>query len=44
MLFDIEQIREIGFCNGVENYSRVLAGREPAASRIRCWTISRRIF
>ncbi|MEG1743636.1 MAG: helicase-related protein, partial [Clostridia bacterium] len=25
--FDIEQIREIGFCSGVENYSRVLSGR-----------------
>ena len=31
VLFDIEQIREIGFCNGVENYSRVLAGREPGS-------------
>ena len=31
VLFDIEQIREIGFCNGGENYSRVLAGREPGS-------------
>jgi excinuclease ABC subunit B len=25
-------LREIGFCSGVENYSRVLAGREPGAT------------
>ena len=30
--FDMEQIREIGFCSGVENYSRVLAGREPGST------------
>ncbi len=28
-LFDIEMIREIGFCNGIENYSRYLSGRAP---------------
>ncbi len=26
-MFDMEQIREIGYCSGVENYSRVLSGR-----------------
>ncbi len=31
-LFDIEQIREIGFCSGVENYSRVLSGRTPGSA------------
>ena len=31
-MFDVEQIREIGFCNGVENYSRVLSGREPGSA------------
>ena len=31
-LFDVEQIREIGFCSGVENYSRVLSGREPGSA------------
>lgn len=31
-LFDIEQIREIGFCSGVENYSRVLSGRAPGSA------------
>ena len=30
-LFDMEQIREIGYCSGVENYSRVLAGRKPGS-------------
>lgn len=29
--YDMEMLRETGFCNGVENYSRVLAGREPGA-------------
>ncbi len=27
-LFDIEMINELGYCNGVENYSRHLSGRE----------------
>src|SRR5687767_4192177 len=27
--FDIEMIREVGYCNGIENYSRYLSGREP---------------
>ena len=26
-LYDLEMLREVGFCSGVENYSRVLAGR-----------------
>ncbi|MBE6718715.1 MAG: excinuclease ABC subunit UvrB [Ruminococcaceae bacterium] len=26
--YDLEMLREIGFCHGVENYSRVLSGRE----------------
>ena len=29
--YDIEMLREVGFCSGVENYSRILAGR-PAGS------------
>lgn len=29
--YDIEMLQEIGFCSGIENYSRVLAGREPGA-------------
>ncbi len=30
--YDLEMLREIGFCSGVENYSRVLSGREPGAT------------
>ncbi len=29
---DLEMLREVGFCSGVENYSRVLAGREPGST------------
>ena len=29
--FDIEMMRETGFCSGIENYSRHLAGLEPGA-------------
>ena len=27
--FDLEMIREVGYCPGIENYSRYLSGREP---------------
>ena len=27
--FDIEMLRETGFCSGIENYSRILAGHKP---------------
>ena len=27
-LYDLEMIRELGFCSGIENYSRYLSGRE----------------
>ncbi len=27
--YDLEMLTEIGFCNGIENYSRVIQGREP---------------
>ena len=30
--YDIEMLREIGFCSGVENYSRILEGREPGST------------
>ncbi|MEE1280774.1 MAG: excinuclease ABC subunit UvrB, partial [Acutalibacteraceae bacterium] len=30
--YDIEMLQEIGFCTGIENYSRVLSGREPGSS------------
>ncbi len=28
-LFDLEMIGELGYCNGIENYSRHLTGKEP---------------
>ena len=28
-LYDIEMMQEIGFCTGIENYSRVISGRAP---------------
>jgi excinuclease ABC subunit B len=28
-LYDMEMLREMGFCSGIENYSRQLMGREP---------------
>lgn len=30
--YDLEMLREVGYCNGVENYSRHLAGRLPGSS------------
>ena len=27
--YDMEMLREMGFCNGIENYSRILDGRAP---------------
>jgi excinuclease ABC subunit B len=34
--FDVEMMRELGFCSGIENYSRHLAGREAGS---RPWTL-----
>lgn len=31
-LYDLELLREVGFCPGIENYSRHLAGREPGSA------------
>ncbi|MBQ5329857.1 MAG: excinuclease ABC subunit UvrB [Oscillospiraceae bacterium] len=31
-MYDIEMLEEIGFCKGIENYSRVLAGRAPGST------------
>ncbi len=30
--FDIEMIRQLGFCSGIENYSRHIDGREPGSA------------
>jgi excinuclease ABC subunit B len=29
--YDLEMLKELGFCNGIENYSRILDGREPGS-------------
>ncbi|MDL2273356.1 excinuclease ABC subunit UvrB [Oscillospiraceae bacterium OttesenSCG-928-G22] len=31
-LYDMEMLTELGYCSGVENYSRVLAGRPPGST------------
>ncbi len=30
--YDIEMIKEVGYCNGIENYSRIFEQREPGSS------------
>ncbi len=30
--YDMEMLTEVGFCRGIENYSRVLSGREPGST------------
>lgn len=30
--YDMEMMEEIGFCSGIENYSRVLSGRKPGSA------------
>ena len=30
--YDMEMLREIGFCSGIENYSRVMSRREPGSA------------
>ena len=30
--YDMEMLQEIGFCSGIENYSRILSGRAPGSS------------
>ncbi|MQC27474.1 MAG: excinuclease ABC subunit UvrB [Chloroflexi bacterium] len=34
--YDLETMREVGYCSGIENYSRHLAGREPGSTP---WTL-----
>jgi excinuclease ABC subunit B len=31
-LYDMEMLREMGYCSGIENYSRILLGKEPGAT------------
>ncbi len=30
--YDMEMLREVGYCSGVENYSRILSGRPPGST------------
>lgn len=30
--YDLEMMTELGFCSGIENYSRVISGREPGSA------------
>jgi excinuclease ABC subunit B len=30
--YDMEMLREIGFCKGIENYSRIMSGRKPGSA------------
>lgn len=30
-MYDLEMIRELGYCTGIENYSRVISGRTPGS-------------
>ena len=38
--YDLEMIRTVGFCSGIENYSRHIDGRGPGAPPPRCSTTS----
>ena len=39
--YDLETLREVGYCSGIENYSRHLQAPRPAPRRGRCSTTSR---
>ena len=30
--YDVEMMQELGYCNGIENYSRIISGREPGSA------------
>ena len=31
-MYDVEMMQEIGFCSGIENYSRIISGRAPGSA------------
>ena len=41
--FDLEMMNELGYCSGIENYSRFPPGAGPASRRRPCSTICRRM-
>ena len=42
--FDIEMLRETGFCSGIENYSRHLTGLKPGAAALYADGLSSRMI
>lgn len=42
--YDMEMMQELGYCNGIENYSRYLSGRPPASRHRRCLIICQRML
>lgn len=41
--YDLEMMRELGYCSGIENYSRYFDGRSPGTRPFACWISSPRI-
>ena len=39
--YDLEMIRELGYCTGIENYSRYLSGRAPGEPPPTCLSTCR---
>ncbi|MDR1329192.1 MAG: excinuclease ABC subunit UvrB [Oscillospiraceae bacterium] len=31
-MYDLEMMRELGYCSGIENYSRIISGRDPGSA------------
>ena len=31
-MYDVEMLQELGYCNGIENYSRIITGRAPGSA------------
>ena len=42
--YDLEMMEEMGFCSGIENYSRHIAGARRVRGPTRCSIFSRRII
>ena len=43
-MYDIEMMQELGYCSGIENYSRVIEAAPWAPPPIPCWTYFPRDF
>jgi excinuclease ABC subunit B len=42
VLYDLEMMRELGYCSGIENYSRYFDQRQTGSAPSACWITSRR--